>query len=505
ALAAWRDLAKDKTDNQDTYLAAIDEEIASVEERLRGLSATAEEEAPPSAALVCDQERGPDESPFEHYNACVRATKAELRAQRAKIADLAAAALMNTRSVGSLETLTAAQARDVELAKRELAIAAREDERATEADETERWRTVWRDHHEGAKAKADKLADALRSTKDTRRTLTVNDAFFASEKASAEARIERLEALLDESSSPGRFMGALAESAWIFLKKAWMVPVYILLAWLVLWLLRRVEKRVVHSATEDAETKDEVQRVETLAVVARGAVKLVVIIATGLLCLEAVGVDTGPILGGAAIFGLAISFGSQSLVKDFVTGFFILLENQYAVGDIIEANGNSGTVEAITMRRTVLRDLQGRVHHIPNGSIENVTNTTQGWARVLIHMGVAYECDLDHVEAVVNRVGDEMKADEAWADKIAEPPRYIGLVEFGDSALVVRIMFQTIIFEQWAAEREFNKRMKKAFDAEGIGIPFPQRDLHLIDATPLRIEAKTGDGARGDAPDAPRS
>lgn len=494
ALTAWHALAGDKTENQDAYLTAIDDEIASAEERLRGLAAVAAEEPAESAANVCDQERRADESPFEHYNACVRAAKEEIRAEQAKLADLAAEELMNSRSVKSVETLAAAQARDVELGKRELAIATAEEARGAAEGETERWRDLWRMQRERALAKKEQLADALRTTKETRRTLTVNEAFFTSEKASVTARIEQLEALLDESSSPQRFLGALAESAWIFIKNAWVVPVYLLGALLVLRLLRRLEKRVVARATVDAATKDDVQRVETLAVVVRSGLQLVVFIATGLLCLEAIGVDTGPILGGAAIFGLAISFGSQSLVKDFVTGFFILLENQFSVGDIIEANGNSGTVEAITMRRTVLRDLQGRVHHLPNGSITSVTNSTQGWSRVLIHLGVAYNSDLDQVEAVVNRVGDELKADPAWADRLAEPPRYIGLVSFGDSALNVRIMFQTTIFEQWAAEREFNKRLKIAFDAEGIGIPFPQRDLHLIDATPLRLTDATAGG-----------
>jgi len=487
ALAAWGALGHDKTANQDLYLTAINAEIASVEERLRGMVADGEAEAPLAAASVCEAERVPNESPFEHYNACVRATKEEQRARRAAIDDLNAATVMNARQAESLETLATAQKNDVQLAQREFAIARAESERATTSDEVEDWQKTWATYRERAAEKEQKLEDALNSTKDTRRTLTVNAAFFESEKIAINVQLAGLDQRLAGSSSVPRFLGALAESAWIFIKNAYMVPVFLLLAWLLLRLFRRIEKRLVTSAKTDARDRDEIQRIDTLAVVARGAIRLVVFIATSLLCLDAIGVDIGPILGGAAIFGLAISFGSQSLVKDFVTGFFILLENQYAVGDVIEAGGNTGTVEQITMRRTVLRDLQGRVHHIPNGSVNTVINTTQGWACVLSHIGVSYGTDLDLVETTVNAVGDALFADAEWKPKLHEPPRYIGLTEFGDSALVVRTMFRTAIFEQWAAEREFNRRIKVAFEQAGIGIPFPQRDLHLISVPPQLV------------------
>ena len=202
-------------------------------------------------------------------------------------------------------------------------------------------------------------------------------------------------------------------------------------------------------------------------------------VATTLLILDALTVDIGPILGGAAIFGLAISFGSQSLVKDVVTGFFILLENQYAVGDVVEISGSTASVEKITLRRTVLRDVKGGLHSIPNGSISSVINFTQGWARVVHHVGVAYDADLSKVEEVIDKVGDEMYADPEWQDKLDEPPRYVGVVSLDDSAVLLRTMFKTQTFENWGAEREFNLRIKKAFDAAGIGIPFPQMDLHV--------------------------
>jgi len=191
-------------------------------------------------------------------------------------------------------------------------------------------------------------------------------------------------------------------------------------------------------------------------------------------------VNIAPILGGAAIFGMAIAFGSQALVKDVVTGFFILLENQYAVGDYVTINGTGGTVEKITLRRTVLRDLKGGVHNFPNGSISKVMNGTQGWGRVVFEIGVAYDSDLDHVQEVVNAVGDDLYLDPEWNGRLMERPRYIGVVSFGASDITVRAMFKTHTFAKGGAQREFSYRLKKAFDAAGIEIPFAQQDVHVV-------------------------
>ena len=204
---------------------------------------------------------------------------------------------------------------------------------------------------------------------------------------------------------------------------------------------------------------------------------MIVYVATFLLVLDALTVDIKPILGGAAIFGLAISFGSQSLVKDVVSGFFILLENQYAVGDVVSINGNSGTVEKVTLRRTVLRDGKGAVHNITNGSVSSVTNSTQGWARVIVHVGVAYGTDLTKVEDVINQVGEDMYDDPKWSGKLTEKPSYVGVTALGASDVQVRAMFKTKTFQNWGAEREFNRRILAAFEVAGIDIPFPTQTL----------------------------
>ena len=484
ALEAWGALARDKMVNQDTYLSALDANIAAVEERLRGLRAAPTTEGMGSSQTVCETERKPDTTPLEKYEECSRATKEELRAVDAELSDVRASALLTQRTRDSIETLLAAQRNDVALVEREASVSSDEAKRAARADETAAWRQAWDTYAERASDKHGQLRDAVQVSKDTRRSMTVNLAFYASEQETLQKRLVSLQTELDERTAFDHLAAAVAGTAWYFIRHAYMVPVFLLLAWLALRAARRLSARIVAKAALEATHKDEVQRVETLAAVSRGAVRLVVYIATGLLCLEAVGVDTSPILGGAAIFGLAISFGSQSLVKDFVTGFFILLENQYAVGDVVAINGESGTVQAITMRRTVMRDLSGRVHNIPNGAVTNVINNTQGWSGVVIHIGVAYGSDLDLVEEVVNREGDAMFADPAWAGKLDEPPRYVGLTTFGDSALNVRITFKTQVFEQWAAERAFNRRLKDAFEAADIGIPFPQRDLHVISVPP---------------------
>ena len=163
-----------------------------------------------------------------------------------------------------------------------------------------------------------------------------------------------------------------------------------------------------------------------------------------------------------------------------VTGFFILLENQYAVGDVIEVGGLSGTVEKVTLRRTVLRAMDGKVHNIPNGSISSVSNMTQGWSRVVSHLGIGYESDLDLVQQVIDEVGTKMFADPEWTERLAEPPKYIGVTKFGDDAITVRVMFKTDTFENWGAERHFNYLIKLAFEENGISIPYPQRTVHLI-------------------------
>ncbi len=314
-LEAWAALARDKMTNQDAYLEAINADIAAVEERLRGMADKPEANSVGKSLKVCEAERRAGQSPLERYRECEQATRDEVADLEALLVDAQAADVLNERQASSVQTLLQAQDKDLALAIREVAISGGEARRATKERESERWRELWQGCAERAKEKKHELAAALQSTKDTARTITVNRSFFASERQALSQRGAGLKAKLAERSGAARYVGALLETAWSFIKNAYMVPVYLVLAWLLLKLIARVERRVVESAKRNVEGRDEEQRVDTLASVVRAALKLVVFVATGLLCLEGMGVDTGPILGGAAIFGLAISFGSQSLVK----------------------------------------------------------------------------------------------------------------------------------------------------------------------------------------------
>jgi small conductance mechanosensitive channel len=191
------------------------------------------------------------------------------------------------------------------------------------------------------------------------------------------------------------------------------------------------------------------------------------------------GVAIGPIVAGAGIAGIAVGFGAQALVKDMISGFFMLLENQYRVGDVIGIADVTGVVEAINLRTTVLRDVEGRVYIVPNGTIGVVTNHTRGWARALLDVGVAYREDTDRCYEVLRRVGAEMQKDPVFGPKLAEPFEYPGIERLDESSVLLRMMVRTKPHEQWVVVRELRRRVKKAFDEAGIEIPFPHRTLYL--------------------------
>ncbi len=231
-------------------------------------------------------------------------------------------------------------------------------------------------------------------------------------------------------------------------------------------------------ATMNAREK----RAATLGKVLRNIFRVVAWVVAGLLILRELGIDIAPMLAGVGVAGLAIGFGAQSLVKDVVSGLFILIENQFDVGDVIRTAGAAGKVDRITLRSTTLRDAEGKVHIIPNGVMDVVTNMTRTFSKFVIDIGVAYEEDVDEVIAVIKQVGDEMNADEKIGSKIIGPFEVLGVQDLADSAVVIRAQFTTKPIEQWGIGREFRRRIKKAFDERGISIPFPQRTLHMAGA-----------------------
>jgi small conductance mechanosensitive channel len=219
------------------------------------------------------------------------------------------------------------------------------------------------------------------------------------------------------------------------------------------------------------------QRIEALASVLRSVVSFVVWLVAGLLILGELGFDLAPLLAGAGILGVAIGFGSQSLVKDFLSGFFILVEDQFGVGDIVDLEpGISGTVEAVSLRTTRLRSVDGTVWHVPNGEIKRVGNMSQHWSRALLDVDVAYDTDLAHARTVIKRVADEL-----WNEgsDILEEPDLWGVEALGRHAVTLRLVVKTRPSRQWVVSRELRERIKRTFDAEGIEIPFPQQTVWM--------------------------
>lgn len=262
--------------------------------------------------------------------------------------------------------------------------------------------------------------------------------------------------------------------------KAWKMLLVLALAWVGFRLLKLLTRRI-ERAVEDEDPSTVTEREQRAATLAQllNSVGAVVIGLAALLMVLNLFIQIGPLLAGVGVAGLAISFGAQSLVKDIISGFFILMENQFAVGDIIEINGKAGIVERMTLRVVVLRDLEGVVHTIPNGSISMVSNKTRGWSRTVLDVGVAYQERVDRVIQVLTDLGAELWADPEWQAKLTEPPAVWGVQALADSSVNIRVVANTQPGRQFEVGRELRRRIKNRFDEDGIQIPFPQRTLHL--------------------------
>jgi small conductance mechanosensitive channel len=213
---------------------------------------------------------------------------------------------------------------------------------------------------------------------------------------------------------------------------------------------------------------------------ARAVIVIVVII----MVLDEVGVPVAPVLAGFGIAGVAVGFGAQYLIRDLIAGIFIIMENQYRVGDVVKVADTAGLVEYITLRKTVLRDLDGIVHHVPNGEIKTASNYTRHFSRVNLDIPVAYGTDLDHAIQVINRVGKALAEDGKWRKVIKSPPQVLRVNNLGDSGIDIKILGDVKPMEQWAVTGELRLRLKKAFDDEGIEIPWPHTKVYFGDPLP---------------------
>lgn len=289
--------------------------------------------------------------------------------------------------------------------------------------------------------------------------------------------------LLQLGERAGQVAGAIGLQAETLVEKGLKALVILVLAWggrrLLKVLTRRIE-RAVEDQDRSRLTERE-QRARTLAQLLNSIGAVVIAVGAGLMVLNLF-ISIGPLLAGVGVAGLAISFGAQSLVKDVISGFFMLLENQFGVGDVVEINGKTGVVEQMTLRVVSLRDVRGHLHIIPNGAISMVSNRTRDFSRAVLDVGVGYGESVDRVIAVMNDLAQEFWNDQKWRAKLRDQPVVWGVQALGDSAVTMRLVANTLPGLQDEVNRELLRRIKNRFDAEGIEIPFPQRTVHLGDA-----------------------
>jgi small conductance mechanosensitive channel len=264
------------------------------------------------------------------------------------------------------------------------------------------------------------------------------------------------------------------------------VVLIIVIAWLLKIISKKFVNRLTHVASKSNRlniNEGELKRMSTVARLFNWTINIIIILISTMMVLKELSVDIAPILAGAGILGVAIGFGGQYLVRDIISGFFIIFENQYRIGDVVTIGGISGGVEDITLRMTTLRDLDGTVHYIPHGEIKTVSNQTKQFSKINVNIGVSYDSNIDHVKTVVNNVGKQLAEDKDWKKVITEAPKFLRIDSFGDSSVNIKIVGVTKPSEQWNVAGELRKRIKEAFDAEGIEIPFTQCVIHYAKAT----------------------
>lgn len=257
------------------------------------------------------------------------------------------------------------------------------------------------------------------------------------------------------------------------------VLMIILGALVLLYLINLVVRLVTGAVARRASSPEFQKRIKTFGSVLRYTVGFVVLVSAAILVIKEFGIDVRPILAAAGVVGLAVGFGAQKLVQDVLSGFFILLEDQIRVGDVVEVNGKGGLVESVNLRLVVLRDLAGNVHYIRTGQIDVVTNMTKDYSRYVFDIDVAYKEDVDQVIEVLREVDVSLREDPEFGPRILEPLEILGLDRFEDSAVVVRARTKTVPIEQWNVGREFNRRLKRRFDELGIEIPFPHMTVYM--------------------------
>ena len=260
-----------------------------------------------------------------------------------------------------------------------------------------------------------------------------------------------------------------------------------------------ITNRIFASFRQDEDDPERAKRADTLSSLIKYVLVISVFTVGIIMVLGEFGIAIGPILAAAGIVGLAVGFGAQQLVQDVISGFFIILEDQIRVGDVVQIAGKGGLVEKVNLRMTIIRDLAGNVHFVRNGHIDVVTNMTKEYSRYVFNIGIAYREDVDQVINVVKEIHAELRQDEEFGKDIIDDIEILGLDEFADSAVIIKARTTTKPIKQWRIGREFNRRMKKKFDELDIEIPFPHTTLYVVQdkdgsSPPLNIQ-KIGEKA----------
>ena len=283
-----------------------------------------------------------------------------------------------------------------------------------------------------------------------------------------------------------RWLGQLAAaSGWW--ASALRIVLIVGLAWLLTGVLQRAIRKVRERVASRFEDREAVKRAETLGRVLRYIVAVVVTLVAGMLVLAELGISLAPILGAAGVVGVAVGFGAQSLVRDYFNGLFLLLEDQIHQGDVVRLGEHAGLVEEMTLRYVRLRDYDGYVHFVSNGQIASVVNMGRGHAQAVIDVGIAYGEAIDRAMQVMVRTAEQLRADPVFSSRILDAFEMVGVERWADSAVILRARFKVAPLEQWSVRREYLRRLKTAFDSEGIEIPFPQLTVHAPRVWPAAV------------------
>lgn len=253
----------------------------------------------------------------------------------------------------------------------------------------------------------------------------------------------------------------------------------------------RIKTFIIKRSQQNSEenTEEAEKRINTLMGIIHTTGKISTWIIFSMILLREIGIDIGPILAGAGIVGIAVGFGSQELVKNIFSGFFILLDNRIRTGDTAEINGISGLVENVELRTITLRDISGTVHIFENGKINTLANKTKEWSATVLDIGVDYKEDVNSVIDIMRNIGDDMMNDPEQSEKILQPIEIFGLDRFEDSSVVIKARIKTKPSKQWEVDREYKKRLKYKFDEKGITIPFPQSTISFDEKNfPLKMQ-----------------